>query len=113
MRGAQFSWGRTFLGVRPPAVVQRSQCRPAEELLAGVWDPYVTRRLDERYRFAIGIHRIIRPAEWADKDKPLDWVTAEYNKELENLIRKDPAQYWWLHRRWKTRPKEERKAAKK
>ncbi|MHC5182455.1 MAG: lysophospholipid acyltransferase family protein, partial [Planctomycetota bacterium] len=51
--------------------------------------------------------------EWADKDQPLQWITQEYNSELENLIRKDPTQYWWLHRRWKTRPKEERKVAGK
>ena len=51
------------------------------------------------------------PDEWADKDNPLKWITQEYNTELEKLIRKDPTQYWWLHRRWKTRPKEERKQA--
>ena len=40
---------------------------------------------------------------------PWKWVTQEYNAELEKFIRKDPTQYWWLHRRWKTRPKENRK----
>jgi len=23
-------------------------------------------------------------------------------------VREDPSQYWWVHRRWKRRPKEER-----
>ena len=58
--------------------------------------------------FEAEVGRIIMPDEWADKDNPLQWVTQEYNSELEKLIRKDPTQYWWVHRRWKTRPKEER-----
>ncbi len=73
----------------------------------------VCRRVGNAFKFEAEVGRIIEPADWADKDDPLKWVTAEYNKELENLIRKDPTQYWWLHRRWKTRPKEERNAAKK
>jgi KDO2-lipid IV(A) lauroyltransferase len=59
--------------------------------------------------FEVEVSRIIMPEEWTDKDNPLQWITQEYNMELEKLIRKDPTQYWWVHRRWKTRPKEERK----
>jgi KDO2-lipid IV(A) lauroyltransferase len=70
------------------------------------------RRVENRFFFEIEIQRLIMPEEWADKDKPLEWVTAEYTKAIEDFVRKDPSQYWWLHRRWKHRPKEERKAAK-
>lgn len=66
-----------------------------------------SRRIDNRFYFEIGVTRIIFPEEWADKDDPLRWVTAEYTKAIEQFIREDPSQYWWLHRRWKHRPKEE------
>jgi KDO2-lipid IV(A) lauroyltransferase len=67
-----------------------------------------SRRVDNRFYFEIGINRIVFPEEWADKDDPLKWVTAEYTKAIEEFVREDPSQYWWLHRRWKRRPKEER-----
>jgi KDO2-lipid IV(A) lauroyltransferase len=49
------------------------------------------------------------PAEWADKEDQLKWITAEYTKAIETFVREEPSQYWWLHRRWKHRPKEERR----
>jgi len=67
-----------------------------------------SRRVDNRFYFEIGANRIISPEEWAEKDDPLEWVTAEYTKAIEEFVREDPSQYWWLHRRWKHRPKEER-----
>jgi len=66
-----------------------------------------SRRVDNRFFFEICVPRIIFPKEWADKDDPLLWVTAEYTKAIEDFVREDPSQYWWLHRRWKHRPKEE------
>jgi len=66
-----------------------------------------SRRIDNRFYFEIGINRIIFPEEWAEKDDPLKWVTAEYTKAIEEFVREEPSQYWWLHRRWKHRPKNE------
>ncbi len=65
------------------------------------------RRLDEEYHFQIGIQRIIYPREWADKNDPPLWITQEYTKALEDVIRTAPEQYLWIHRRWKHRPKGE------
>jgi Kdo2-lipid IVA lauroyltransferase/acyltransferase len=65
------------------------------------------RRIDNHFLFEIGVNRIIYPSEWADKDDALRWVTAEYTKAIEDFIREDPTQYWWIHRRWKHRPKDE------
>jgi KDO2-lipid IV(A) lauroyltransferase len=65
------------------------------------------RRIGNRFYFELGVTRIIFPHEWADKDDPLLWVTAEYTTAIEQFVREDPTQYWWLHRRWKHRPREE------
>ena len=66
-----------------------------------------SRRIGNRFYFELGVNRIIFPEEWADKEDPLKWITAEYTKAIENFVREDPSQYWWLHRRWKHRPKTE------
>ncbi len=65
------------------------------------------RRLDEQYHFEIGIQRVIRPHEWADKPNPMIWITQQYTTALEEVIRTGPEQYLWVHRRWKHRPKGE------
>ncbi len=67
-----------------------------------------SKRIGNRFFFEIGVNRIIFPEEWAEKDNPLEWITAEYTKAIEEFVREDPSQYWWLHRRWKHRPKNER-----
>jgi KDO2-lipid IV(A) lauroyltransferase len=69
-----------------------------------------SRRIDDRFFFEITAVRIIFPEEWKDKDDPVTWITQEYTKAFEDFIREDPSQYWWLHRRWKHRPKEELQA---
>jgi KDO2-lipid IV(A) lauroyltransferase len=66
-----------------------------------------SRRVDNRFFFEISMNRIILPEEWRDKNDPLLWVTAEYTKAVEQFVREDPTQYWWLHRRWRHRPKDE------
>jgi len=70
-----------------------------------------SRRMNGRFFFNMEVERIIVPSEWADKPDPLQWISQEYTIAIESFIRKDPAQYWWMHRRWKTRPKWERQEA--
>jgi Kdo2-lipid IVA lauroyltransferase/acyltransferase len=70
----------------------------------------VSRRVDNKFFFEMELARLIMPEEWKDKDDPLLWITQEYTKAFEDSIRKDPTQYWWIHNRWKTRPKEERES---
>ncbi|MHC4483379.1 MAG: lysophospholipid acyltransferase family protein, partial [Planctomycetota bacterium] len=55
-----------------------------------------SRRVGNHFFFEIGVPRIILPEEWADKEDPLEWITAEYTKAIEKFVREDPSQYWWL-----------------
>lgn len=65
------------------------------------------RRLGDRFEFLVEAQDIIHPADWRNEADPLRYITQRYSTALENLIRKDPGQYWWIHRRWKSRPKGE------
>jgi KDO2-lipid IV(A) lauroyltransferase len=65
------------------------------------------RRLDDQFKFAIGVQDVIYPDDWKEQSDPLRYITQRYCTALENVVRQDPGQYWWVHRRWKTRPKGE------
>ena len=69
------------------------------------------KRLKEQYGFELGAHRIIQPAEWADKPDPMMWITQEFTTALEEIVRQAPEQYLWVHRRWKHRPRGEEAGA--
>ena len=66
------------------------------------------RRIGDAFRFAIDKPRVIMPEDWAEKDDALGWITAEWTRAIEDFVRVDPEQYWWVHRRWRTRPAAER-----
>ena len=68
-------------------------------------------RTGQRFHYHAVITDIIEPAEY---EKSLDGamaITQRFTSALERLVRMAPDQYLWVHRRWKTRPPEERKAA--
>jgi KDO2-lipid IV(A) lauroyltransferase len=66
------------------------------------------RRLNNQFRFRLEAQDIIYPADWVNENDPLRYITQRFTKGIEDFVRKDPTQYWWVHRRWKTRPKGER-----
>ena len=65
------------------------------------------RRLDDRFRFEVGVQDVILPHHWQDRDDPLRYITQRYTRAIEDMVRVDPGQYLWVHRRWKSRPKGE------
>ena len=67
------------------------------------------RRVGDGFNFKIGCPDIIYPEDWADQPDPMYYITARYTRALEQMIREVPEQYWWVHRRWKSRPPHERK----
>jgi len=65
-------------------------------------------RLGDRFRYEVRVSDIIRPEEWEAQPDPLFYLTARYARALETMVREEPGQYLWIHRRWKSRPKHER-----
>ncbi len=65
-------------------------------------------RIGPGCRYEMGTADVIQPHEWVDQPDPLFYVTARYNRAMEMMIRRRPAQYLWMHRRWKSRPRWER-----
>jgi Kdo2-lipid IVA lauroyltransferase/acyltransferase len=68
------------------------------------------RRLDRPLRFEVGVTGIGDPALASHPSPPtylesVEEMTQWYNERLEQAIRLDASQYWWLHRRWKEVPK--------
>lgn len=69
------------------------------------------RRLGNVAQYEIGIQRVIHPHEWEDQADPLRWITQAYTTAIEQTVRDQPEQYLWIHRRWKSQPKERTSAA--
>lgn len=64
-------------------------------------------RLNNQFKYELRCVDIIRPEDWADRPDPLFYITARYNRAIEQMVRAAPEQYLWLHRRWKSRPRHE------
>lgn len=46
----------------------------------------------------------ISTVKTGDKQKDIEINTQEYNRVIENFIRRYPDQWFWIHQRWKTKP---------
>jgi Kdo2-lipid IVA lauroyltransferase/acyltransferase len=65
----------------------------------------VARRIGPGFRYEIRCEDIIDPAELTGTADDVRLLTQRFTSALERLIRQDPTQYLWLHRRWKHQPK--------
>ncbi len=63
------------------------------------------RRIGPGFRYEVGCDAIIEPSEWTGTSDDVQLLTQRYTSALEKIIRRDPEQYLWLHRRWKHQPK--------
>ncbi len=68
------------------------------------------RRRGDRFSFDMSVNDIIYPEDWRKQDDELRYITRRYTRAMENFIRVDPTQYLWIHRRWKSRPRDEMEA---
>jgi Kdo2-lipid IVA lauroyltransferase/acyltransferase len=62
-------------------------------------------RRDGPLKMEVGCEGVADPAIPGSTPGDVRSLTQWYNQKLEEVIRRDPEQYWWLHRRWKERPR--------
>lgn len=58
----------------------------------------------ENGRYRVECHPALPKIQTRDKTKDIEAATALYNKVMEDMIRRYPQQWFWVHRRWKTKP---------
>ncbi len=63
------------------------------------------RRMKAGLTYQLEVTDIIDPADYADEPGAVRAITQRFTSAFERLIRLDPTQYLWLHRRWKHQPK--------
>jgi KDO2-lipid IV(A) lauroyltransferase len=61
-------------------------------------------RVGPGFRYEIRCAEVIQPEEFEGTSDDARLLTQRYTTALETLIRQDPSQYLWLHRRWKHQP---------
>jgi KDO2-lipid IV(A) lauroyltransferase len=62
------------------------------------------RHLDEPMKFEIGCTGVVDPLDMPDELQDVKALTQWYNDRMGDAIALAPAQYWWLHRRWRDKP---------
>ncbi|TVQ62002.1 MAG: hypothetical protein EA378_05925 [Phycisphaerales bacterium] len=60
------------------------------------------------FRYRLEIHDVIRAEDYEPQPDPLFYLTARYRRAIEQMVRRAPEQYLWMHRMWKSRPRHER-----
>lgn len=54
--------------------------------------------------YEVLVEDAILPEEYAGQPGAVREITQHFTTALERLVRRDPEQYFWLHRRWKHQP---------
>jgi KDO2-lipid IV(A) lauroyltransferase len=69
-------------------------------------------RVGQPMKYRVYFEDLILPEDFAAHPDAPRAITERYTQALERLVRRHPEQYFWLHRRWKSEPRERaRKAA--
>jgi KDO2-lipid IV(A) lauroyltransferase len=57
-----------------------------------------------RLKYTVVVTDVIRPEDYESQPDAVATITRRFTLALEQLIRRAPEQYFWLHRRWKHQP---------
>jgi Kdo2-lipid IVA lauroyltransferase/acyltransferase len=61
-------------------------------------------RVGSPMKYCLYMEDVFLPGEYAGRADATRAITERYTIALERLVRRHPEQYFWLHRRWKSRP---------
>jgi len=89
------------------ASTQKSVAHAAREFQVPVIIGLARRISWQQYLYELEVADIIYPEDWAGQDDEVFYITQRFMRAQEKAILVDPCQYLWLHRRWKTRPRDE------
>jgi KDO2-lipid IV(A) lauroyltransferase len=65
---------------------------------------FYNRRVGKPMRFELGFTGYADPKVPGPHLASVQDLTQWYNDRLEDFVKKDPTQYWWLHNRWREAP---------
>jgi KDO2-lipid IV(A) lauroyltransferase len=88
------------------ASVFRGAAQLAWRLKCPVVTGFLVRLPDGRHRAVVHAPIEVQP-HWDEQTAVLE-ITREHTRRLEEMIHRYPDHYFWVHRRWKTQPVEER-----
>jgi KDO2-lipid IV(A) lauroyltransferase len=57
------------------------------------------RRGPKPFQFQLLVSDLLAPADWREHADPITYITRRYCAALEKVVREEPEQYLWLHRR--------------
>jgi KDO2-lipid IV(A) lauroyltransferase len=86
-----------------PASTVTSPARLSVDIGCPIAFVYAERLADGR-RFRITLGDLIMPDRTADRDTEVRRITERISRDLEEVVRRSPSLWLWLHRRWKTYP---------
>ncbi|TAL88448.1 MAG: acyltransferase [Candidimonas sp.] len=99
-KGAMFV---PFFGIQAATI-------PATAQIAKTWGavvvPVVSQLDPETGRYNV---QVLPPLDDFPGEQTLEQATVRINQLIEHWVRPDPAQYYWVHRRFKTRPEGEKR----
>jgi KDO2-lipid IV(A) lauroyltransferase len=68
-------------------------------------------RMGPGMKFEGGVVEVIDPRDYRPQPDAPQQMTAAFTVALENIIRRFPDQYFWLHNRWKHQPTQRKSKA--
>jgi KDO2-lipid IV(A) lauroyltransferase len=96
---------KTNEGIAAPFFGRDAMTTPAPAALAlklNVPIIFASNRRDGGARFTVTVHPTLAFAPSGDHARDLREMTAAINARLEEMVRADPSQWLWIHRRWPT-----------